>query len=249
MAPQRSVPSIRETTISLYAGERKCWRHDPGTGWVNVERAALAYFQQDGWSGDSGEGKIVLSLIKAASFTVLPATLHSTYVESIYNNNPGFIDVREHNIKLGIDPETPASSLVEAFNREREAETISPSDRIANILTTSERRISDNFKIMTGPGSRTLFLFPTLTLENVLGLYAALGNQRLSQIAEIFSTAPYMLRSGWPDLTLWRGSEVAFKEIKAPGDHHRGNQIQTIEMVLLPLGFDVQIVRVVPADS
>ena len=102
---------------------------------------------------------------------------------------------------------------------------------------------------MTGPGSHTLFSFPTLTLENMLGLYAAIGNKRLSQIAEIFSTAPYMLRSGWPDLTLWRGSEVAFKEIKAPGDHHRGNQIQTIEMVLLPLGFDVELVRVVPVAS
>lgn len=249
MAPQQKVSSIRETTISLHAGERKCWRHDPDTAWVSVERAALAHFQQEGWSGDSGEGKIVLSLIKAASFTALPATLHSRYVESIYSNNPGFIDVREHNIKLGIHPETPASSIVEAFNKEREAEIISPSDRIANILTASEQRISNNFKIMTGPGSHTLSFFPTLTLENMLGLYTALGNQRLSQIAEVFGTAPYILRSGWPDLTLWRGSEVVFKEIKAPGDHHRGNQIQTIEMVLLPLGFDVELVRVVPAAS
>jgi hypothetical protein len=88
-----------------------------------VEQAALAHFQREGWSGDSGEGKIALSLIKAASFTVLPATLHSRYVESIYSNNPGFIDIREHNIKLGIDPETQASSLVEAFNSEREAES------------------------------------------------------------------------------------------------------------------------------
>jgi hypothetical protein len=120
---------------------------------------------------------------------------------------------------------------------------------IANILKASEQRILNNFKIMTGPGSHTLSFFPTLTPENMLGLYNALGNQRLSQIAEVFSIAPYLLRSGWPDLTLWRGSEVAFKEIKAPGDRPRGNQIQTIEMVLLPLGFDVEFVRVVPAAS
>jgi hypothetical protein len=248
MERQQNGYSIRESTISLHAGERKCWRYDPAAAWVSVERAALAHFQQEGWSGDSGEGKIVLSLIKATSFTVLPTTLHSRYVESIYSNNAGYIDVREHNIKLGIDPETPASSLVEAFNREREAEVISPSDRIANILTASEQRISNNFKIMTGPGSHTLSLFPSLTLENMLGLYKALGNQRLSQIAEIFGTAPYILRSGWPDLTLWRGSEVVFKEIKAPGDHPRVNQIQTIDRVLLPLGFDVEFVRVILAS-
>jgi hypothetical protein len=238
--------SIRESTINLHAGGPKCWRHDPSTAWVSVERAALAHFRKEGWSGDSGEGKLLLSLIKAASFTVLPATLHSRYVESIYSNNPRFIDVREHNVKLGIDPETSPSPLVEAFNRVREAEIVSPPDRIANILTASEHRISSNFRIMTGPGSNTLSFFPTLTLDNMLGLYAALGNQRLSQIAEIFGMAPYMLRSGWPDLTLWRGSEVAFKEIKAPVDRHRSNQIQTIEMVLLPLGFDVELVRVVP---
>ncbi len=247
MALQMDKSSIRESTISLQAGDRKCWRHHPATSWVTVERAALAHFQEEGWSGDSGEGKIVLSLIKAASFPVLPATLHSTFIESIYSNNVGFIDIRKHNIKLGIDPETPASSLVDEFNKERAAEVISPSDRIANILSASEQRISNNFKIMTGPGSHTLSFFPTLTLENMLGLYTAMGNRKLSQIAEIFGTAPYILRSGWPDLTLWRGSEVAFKEVKAPGDRLRGNQIQTIEKILLPLGFDVEFVRVMPA--
>ena len=249
MPPQQNGYSIRESTISLHAGERKCWRHDPAGAWVSVERAALAHFQQEGWSGDSGEGKIVLSLIKAASFVVLPATLHSVFVEAIYGNNLGFIDVREFNIKLGLDPETPATRRVMAYNRERELERISPSERITNILTSSEQRITENFKIMTGPGTYTLSFFPTLTLENALGLYRALGNKRLSQIAEIFGTAPYILRSGWPDLTLWRGSEVAFKEIKAPGDCHRENQIQTVEVVLRPLGFDVELVRVVPAAS
>lgn len=246
---KQSMPSIHKCTISLCAGGPKRWRNDPSTDWVSVERAALAYFRGDGWSGDSGEGMIVLSLIKAASFIALPETHHSTFVEAIYSNNIAFIDVREHNIKMGIDPETPASPRVEAFNKRQTAGLISPADMIANILTASEQRISNNFRIMTGPGSHTLSFFPTLTLENILGLYSALGNQRLSEIAEIFSTAPYLFRSGWPDLTLWRGSEVAFKEIKAPGDHPRGNQIQTIESVLLPLGFDVEFVRVIPTES
>ena len=249
MPRQQNGSSIRQGTISLHAGERKCWRHDPDGPWISVEQAALAYFKEEGWAGDSGEGKIVLSLIKAASFVELPATLHSVFAEAIYGNNLGFIDVHEFNIKLGLDPETPASPRVMAYNRERESERVSPSERVANILTASEQRITENFKVMTGPGTHTLRFFPTLTLENVLGLYRALGNRRLSEIAEIFGSAPHMLRSGWPDLTLWRGSEVAFKEIKAPGDYDRENQIQTIETVLLPLGFDVEFVRVIPAAS
>ena len=249
MTKLRDGSRIRETTISLYSNGAKRWRNDHDSAWVSVERAALAHFTKDGWDGDYGKGRIVLSLIKAASFKVLPATLHSRSVESIYSNDPGFIDIREFNIKLGVDPETPASPRVEEFNRERQAEAISPADWIANILTASEERIIGNFEIMTGPGTHTLYFFPTLTLEKMLGLFRALGNRRLNQIAEIFGTMPYVLRSGWPDLTLWRGSEVAFKEIKAPGDHYRGNQIQTAEMVLLPLGFDVELVRVVPASS
>lgn len=249
MALPQNVPAIRERTIRLHAGARKCWRHDPVTAWVSVEQAALAQFQQEGWSGDSGEGKIVLSLIKAASFTKLPTTAHSLFVEYLYSNKPAMIDVREFNIKLGLAPETPPCPSVNAFNQMRQAEILSPSDMIANILTATEQRISDNFSIMTAPGSHTLSFFPTLTLDNILGLYSALGNLRLSQIAAAFARAPYMLRGGWPDLTLWRGAEVVFKEIKAPGDRPRGNQIQPIEMVLLPLRFDVELVRVLPVSS
>jgi hypothetical protein len=245
----QSISSVRECAISLYAGGPKRWRHDPDADWVSVERAALAHYCGKGWSGDSGEGKIVLSLIKAASFLELPPRHHSTYVEAIYSDNIAFINVRELNIKMGLDPDTPASPSVEAFNSRQRAGLISQSEMIANILTASEQRISNNFKIMTGPGSHTLSFFPTLTLENVLGLYAALGNQRLSQIAEVFGTAPYILRSGWPDLTLWKGSEVVFKEIKSPRDYPRDNQINTIESLVLPFGFDVEFVSVVPRAS
>ena len=244
---QQNFPSIQSSTICLFAGAQKRWRHNPLSNWTSVERAALAHFREEGWSGDSGEGKIVLSLVKAASFVELPATHHSVFVEAIYSNNIAFIDVRELNIKMGIDPETPASPVVEAFNKRLKAGLISQSEMIANILTASEQRIVDNFKIMTGPGTRTSSFFPTLTFENILGLYVALGNQRLSQIAEKFNAAPYVFRSGWPDLTLWRGSEVVFKEIKAPGDTPRANQINTIESILLPLGFDVEFVSVLPA--
>lgn len=245
---QQIHPAIRESTIGLYPGERKHWRASAEDDWTSVERAALAHYRKQGWAGDCGEGKIVLSLIKAASFVEFPHRHHSTFVEAIYSGNIAGLDIRELNIRAGRDPDTP-SPMIEEFNRKQTAGLVGIPQMIANIRTATVERIATNFRIMTAPGTHTLSFFPTLTLENVLGLYSALGNQRLSRIAEAFAVAPYELRSGWPDLTLWRGSEVIFKEIKAPGDHPRGNQIQTIEFVLLPVGFDVEFVRVVPISA
>lgn len=88
---------------------------------------------------------------------------------------------------------TPASPSVEAYNRARDGNHQSLR-RIAKILAASEQRISDNFRTMTGHGSKTLSFFPTLTLDNMLGLYRALGNLRLSQIAVVFGTAYYRMK-------------------------------------------------------
>jgi hypothetical protein len=86
--------------------------------------------------------------------------------------------------------------------------------------------------------------FPTLTLKKMLGLYTALGNERLYAIAKLFSEDPYTQRSGWPDLTLWRSQQVVFKEVKAPGDQLQGSQKRIIKTILQPLGYDVELIEV-----
>ena len=107
-------------------------------------------------------------------------------------------------------------------------------------------RIAANFLAMTSPPSLTLVYFPTLTLSKMLGLYAALGNERLHAIARLFAKDPYTQRSGWPDLTLWRGQDVVFKEVKAPGDELQGTQERIITTILRPLGYDVELVEIIP---
>ena len=202
---------IRHHCLRLEASERKLWRHTPSSEWQSVEEAALDYFETDGWVGHAQERSLILSLIKAASFPEIPPADCSTFVEAIYAQN---VWPEERKCNKGL--------------------------LLANILTADLTRIAANFLTMTSPPARTLAFFPTLTLSKMLGLYVALGNNRLYAIANLFAEDPYTQRSGWPDLTLWRDQEVVFKEVKAPGDEFQGTQARLITTILRPLGYDVE---------
>jgi hypothetical protein len=205
-------------TLQLEAGERELWRHAPSSKWQSVEEATLAYFEADGWAGHAQERSLILSLIKAASFPEIPSPDSSTFIEAIYAQN--------------VWPE----------ERKCKKEWL-----LRNILAADPARIAANFLAMTSPpAGHTLVFFPTLTLSKMLGLHAALGNERLHAIARLFAKDPYMQRSGWPDLTLWRGQDVVFKEVKAPGDKLQGTQERIITTILRPLGYDVELVDIIP---
>ena len=208
---------IRHRRLLLEAGERKLWRLTPSSSWQSVEEATLAYFEADGWVGHAQERSLILSLIKAASFPEIPPADRSTFIEAIYAQN--------------VWPET----------RKCKKQWL-----LRNILAADPARIAANFLAMTSPPGQTLVFFPTLTLSKILGLYAALGNERLHAIARLFAKAPYTQRSGWPDLTLWRGQDVVFKEVKAPGDELQGSQERIITTILRPLGYDVELVEIIP---
>lgn len=51
---------------------------------VGPEEAVLGYFRRDGWRGHSGEGGLLLNLIKAMSFDYLPRSCRTGYIESFY---------------------------------------------------------------------------------------------------------------------------------------------------------------------
>ncbi|MHA1528005.1 MAG: VRR-NUC domain-containing protein [Alphaproteobacteria bacterium] len=93
-----------------------------------------------------------------------------------------------------------------------------------------------------------LDFFSDIREHHFTGLFQVLGPDVLSKITEIFATDPYEYRKGWPDLTLWKGEKVVFKEVKAPGDRLHKSQRKTISEVLIPLGFEVTIVDVVPSS-
>ncbi|HEL3850121.1 TPA: hypothetical protein UMZ03_000812 [Stenotrophomonas maltophilia] len=51
---------------------------------LSVEKAALSHFAQQGWRGFSGEGGLLLTLIKAMSFQNLGYDERTRYVEALY---------------------------------------------------------------------------------------------------------------------------------------------------------------------
>ncbi len=89
---------------------------------------------------------------------------------------------------------------------------------ISNAAAADIERIARNWKVISASSGHSPAFYPRVGWEHVEGLFNALGAARLTEIVRIFATAPYDLRAGWPDLTLWRGSEIRFVEVKSPND-------------------------------
>ena len=115
---------------------------------------------------------------------------------------------------------------------------------IANVEAVDLERIARNWRIISATAGHSPAYYPRVAWEHVEGLFCTLGASRLAQIAQIFATAPYDLRAGWPDLTLWRGNEIRFVEVKSPSDGMHASQARLISAVLVPLGFDTVLAEV-----
>lgn len=228
MSHERAAKSlgIAHETLQLECGGAKKWRARSELDWTRVEEAALDHYRADGWRGYSGEGGLVLNLIKAAAFPNLPERHRATYTEALFSGN-----IAAHlQFKFTLDDLLGCIELADL-------------DQIIRV-----------FRAMSAPRSSLgldnsmLDFFPHLREWHFLELFEHLGRERLRDIAEVFGRDPYEYRKGWPDLTLWRDGEVIFKEVKAPGDQLHASQRKTIRDVLIPLGYSVSIVDVVHAD-
>lgn len=213
--------NIPREKLTLHYGGKKRWKAGRSDIWTSLEQAALNHYERAGWRGCAVEGGLILQLIKAASFPSLPVSHRSTFVEALY-----------------------------FLSSELEVRTL-----LMNIRNSNVRRIRRTMGTMIGrPVPAWLFLarasdlkfqfFPNLKAWHLLEAYKILGASRLAEIAEVFARDPYMYRSGWPDLSVWRNGEIAFKEIKGPNDTLRESQRKTISDIIVPLGFSVAIVKV-----
>jgi hypothetical protein len=215
--------------------KEKSWQNPETGATERVEKAMLGWYRTQGWQGTGEEGGPILNLIKTCCFTELPPTNRLTYVEAIFANNVAFEGDRLDIIQL-----------------------------LTNIMTADEARIKKNFRFMLDRGPHTvvhrssfgsftsindgtiLSFFPDLTEKALLGLFRALGRERLHAIASIFVQDSYRFRAGWPDLTLWQEGEILFVEVKAIGDRLQNSQKDIIESILVPLGLTTELVEVYP---
>ena len=206
---------IGHEIIDLELGESKCWRARPSHAWSSVEQAALKYYEQHGWKGAASEGGLILTLIKAASFARLDPRHADTFIEALYAQNVAFDEDR-------FEPEHLLESVEKA--------------------TTDQ--IERNWEVIAKTAQISPAFYPAVRKDHVLELFEQLGSKRLADIAQVFATAPYDLRAGWPDLTLWRDGVVRFVEVKAPGDSMHAKQARLISTIPVPLGFDVCLAQV-----
>ena len=84
--------------------------------------------------------------------------------------------------------------------------------------------------------------YPGLTSEVIATLFEALGAERLASIAEAIIEDPYTYRSGWPDLTMTRGGEMQWVEIKTTDKLHM-SQVTTIHRMKPLLPGSVRVVQ------
>jgi hypothetical protein len=224
---------FRHDSFALRPGSTpKLWT-SPITGAdCTVEKAAFDHFAMEGWRGYGGEGGLVLNLINAMSFRPVPPRHRATFVESLYSGNVAFGSDRYDKAQL-----------------------------LANVLAASEDDVATNFDILSssapvyyeyegvtfGPKSECMLdFFPGLEKWMFLELHRAAGTDLLHRIGQIFATNSYLYRRGWPDLTLWRESELLFVEVKAPGDRLHDSQRTIAKDIAGPLGLDFLLLEVRP---
>lgn len=206
---------IQHEVVLLEKGDGKDWRHGAKGLWTTVEIGALDHYKSIGWDGSASEGGLILTLIKAASFEVLDARNSDTFVEALYAQNVAFEQDR--------------------FASER---------LIAAVSNATRRQIERNWTVIAASAGNSPAFYPNVREHHVTGLFDALGPDRLAEIAAVFATAPYDLRAGWPDLTLWQDGKVKFVEVKGPSDSFHASQARLISKLLLPLGFEVSLAEV-----
>ena len=206
---------IQHEVVLLVKGDGKDWRHGANGLWTTVETGALEHYRSIGWDGAASEGGLILTLIKAASFEVLDARNSDTFVEALYAQNV-------------------------AFDQDRFA----PERLIATVSNATRRQIERNWKVIAASAGNSPAYYPNVREHHVTSLFDALGPDRLAEIATVFATAPYDLRAGWPDLTLWQNGKVKFVEVKGPSDSFHASQARLISKLLLPLGLEVGLAEV-----
>ena len=110
---------------------------------------------------------------------------------------------------------------------------------IFSIHSVSEIEFIKNFKeIISQPF--TSVDYSEFSLDFAVAMYNAISKNIYISVAKKFAEDPYTYRSGWPDLTLVKGKEVLFVEVKTKDKLHN-SQIVTIPSMrdVTPFSFKV----------
>jgi len=171
------------------------------------ERAAWKHYLQQGYEGGYCEGGPILLIIRAAALDLF------TKLNSF-------------------------GSREDACNRFTEAQLKIHEGRINTIASAVEK--ADHKSVARGFREiyRSLMVqeaYPELTEAAITAIFAALGGTTLRAITEAVAEDPYQYRAGWPDLTLAKGGDMLWVEVKTTDRLHMSQIITMSRMKpLLP---------------
>lgn len=179
------------------------------------ESALLKYFESLGYVGSFIEGYTLLTVLKALMLDKL-AELNT------FNDRN------------------------DACTRYLEAQLIIHQDKSAEIVSsirsTSKKKYLSNLKEIFGQ-SFIQKEHPNLSFECCEALFHAIDTETFVVVANKFSEDPYSYRSGWPDLTIVKGREVRFIEVKTTDKLHK-SQLLTIPTFNKVLPYEFSVYRV-----
>ena len=189
-----------------------------GTTFKKPEPAVLAYFEDQGYSGTYCEGAALLMIMKCASLNYLAEV--NTF------KNRADACMRYFEAQCWIH-----SHLVHYIVEEIEAST--------------EGMVRAHFReIASQPNYRAVY--PVMDEEALAAIWRAMSPARLAQLARfIFQNQNY--RAGWPDLTLAKGEELRFVEIKTTDKLH-SSQKAVFSEILKPWGATISVVKIIALE-
>lgn len=173
---------------------------------------ALNHFSAQGYVGAYCEGGPVLLLIRAAALDVLAQL-------NIFGRSDACTRFTEAQLIIYKE----SSELI--LNAIRNAD-------VAQVV----RNFKEIYMFPQIPG-----YYPGLTADIMSSLFAAIGAERLAQITEAIMENP-SYRAGWPDLTMVKGSDMFWVEIKTT-DRLHPSQIMTISRMKPLLPGEVRVVQ------
>ena len=179
----------------------------------NPEPALLGYFNSLGYIGVSCEGTGILTVLKALMLDKL------AYYNTFNSREDACTRYLEAQLKIQKD---------------------NISEIISSISSVNKNKYISNFKEIIST-SRVGFEYPEVTTEFASAMYDAIDLELFISIAKKISEDPYQYRNGWPDLTLVKGREVLFIEVKTK-DRLHDSQLITIPVMrnIIPFEFSVK---------
>jgi len=176
------------------------------------EKALLAHYEALGYIGTYYEGTTILTILKAL---LLDKLAEYNSLDDRNSACTGYLESQLKMLKSKISEITPS------------------------ILTIKKDKFLANFREIISKEFISLE-YPDLSESFAAAMYDAINLDVYMSIANKISENPYGYRCGWPDLTIVKGEDVRFIEVKTSDKLH-DSQIYTIPamMEITPFSFSV----------